>query len=457
MTSHKADQRLPASVSLFGKGVFATLNTVAFSFSGFVSSLLSSKHFANISSAIQSTLGKQSALLFAAQILNAAAGLAVTTLLTRSLSVTDFGAYTFVMTVIVFLATFMDFGVGSSMTRLVAIESNVDAQRRKAAISFIAAAALGGIFLVVTVIASFLLDPIFQTNVGALVLLAAPLVIAFPMQEIIIALCRGSNHITFLSLMTVLPRIAYLLVLGVLFFASSITLEISVLTLLITMIVSILPALFFFKPKFQQMKEEWSLLKKEIREYGKEMYSGRIIDGLTNGVDRMLITFFHGVAPVGLYSIAQMMLMPVSMFSRSMGTSAYKRFTETREISKKILLSNYLWCIGSGIALMLACEILIPAFFTDKYASALEVLPYVAIGSMLVGMNIPYNSFLSAQRQGRSIKIMSVTTSSVNLLLNLLLIPRYSMHGAAIAFIASYGLNLAMNLSYYHSHKKKSH
>ena len=92
---------------------------------------------------------------------------------------------------------------------------------------------------------------------------------------------------------------------------------------------------------------------------------------------------------------------------------------------------------------------LIPLLFTDKYVPAIAVLPLIAIGSALAGLNQPFHSFFAAQRQGRIIKILSVTTSAVNVALNLILVPIYSMQGAAVAMTASYGLNIAMNLYYY--------
>lgn len=393
-------------------------------------------------------------MYFVSQLVNAALGLAVIAVLTRAFSVTDFGTYSFIVSVILFLSIFFDFGLSSSGTRLIAFADVEAAFRRRTAAIILSSFAVGLLFAGVFASISFLVDPVFKTSVGHILLLTAPLMIVFPMQEVVIAICRGSNRIEFLSLFTILPRILYLGLLGLVMYRGPINITFAVVTMLIGILLSILTAVLHFKPQLAKLSREFSLLKKEIREFGLDIYYGRIIDGLTNGVDRMTIAFFHSVVPLGFYTIASMMVSPISMFSRSIGVSAYKRFTEVQFISGKILFGNLLWCVAGSVALVLACEVLIPVFFTNKYAPALDVLPWLALGGALAALNVPYTTFLSAQRQGKAIKVMSITTSSLNLLLNLILIPFYSLHGAAIALICSYGLNFAMNLYYYYSYRK---
>ena len=196
------------------------------------------------------------------------------------------------------------------------------------------------------------------------------------------------------------------------------------------------------------------IIRKEIKGFGRQVYTGRIVDGLTAGLDRILIAFFHGMAPAGFYAIALTMSSPVSMLSRSLSVSSYKRFAHEEKLPASIMIAVLLWCTLGVLLLVLASQVLIPLLFTAKYAESLSVLPYLALGVGLSGLNQPLHAFLMARRQGRSIKVMSVTTSGLMVALNLLLIPTMGMKGAAIAMVSSYGVNILMNVYYYRSYRR---
>jgi len=84
----------------------------------------------------------------------------------------------------------------------------------------------------------------------------------------------------------------------------------------------------------------------------------------------------------------------------------------------------------------------------------LTVLPYIAIGIALSGLNAPYHAFLAARREGKAIKIMSITTSGLKIVLNIVLIPFFSMIGAGLALIGTYTANIVMNLYFYQKYRR---
>ena len=118
-------------------------------------------------------------------------------------------------------------------------------------------------------------------------------------------------------------------------------------------------------------------------------------------------------------------------------------------IPSKLLWINVLWCTFGTLILIIACQALIPLFFTAKYTEALHVLPVLAAGMALSSLSQPFHAFFAAQRKGRPLKIMSVTTSLLNVILNVILIPIFSIYGAGIALISSFGVNVVMNIYYY--------
>jgi O-antigen/teichoic acid export membrane protein len=173
------------------------------------------------------------------------------------------------------------------------------------------------------------------------------------------------------------------------------------------------------------------------------------VDGLTVGLDKILLSWFQGMSTVAYYSIAMTMSTPIGMGSKALSHSAYKRFAGEERIPRSILAASVGWSTLVGAAIALGGYFLVPLFFTDSYTPALAVLPLLALGAALAGANHPFHAFLAARRHGRAIRIMSVTTSAINVVLNLALIPFIGMTGAAIAFIMTYAVNIAMNVWFY--------
>jgi O-antigen/teichoic acid export membrane protein len=404
----------------------------------------------------ESGIGRQSIVLFFAQLSNAALGMAVYVILTRSLSVDDFGTYTFAISFLTFTGVFFDFGLSSSGMRLMALAESDREKRARMGTITVFSLLIGAAFCVFAAAASFAVRPVFSDGTARVILAVAPLALAIPLQETVISLCQGANKIGFLSVFYVLPRLIVLLLLAVLPLVWVLSATMAAVATLAAAAIAVTAAMLYFRPTLEAFRAQALLLKREIGEFGKQVYAGRIVDGLTNGADRMLISYFSGMPTLGFYSIAMTMTSPLGMFSRSISSSSYRSFARADRIPGQVLLANGVWCVAGSLILVAACSVLIPLFFTDKYSTAMQVLPYLAAGSALAGLNMPFHTFLSARRRGRAIKIMSITTSAVNVLLNIALVPVFSMRGAGIAMISSYGLNIGMNLFFYRQYLRET-
>ncbi len=399
---------------------------------------------------MKTQLGKQTILFFSAQVLNALLGLATAYYLTSVLDATEWGRYTFLLSIVTIGSVVLDFGLNSAAKRLSAIAGETG-ERTVVASTLMFGLALGILFVAILAGFSLVLDSIFtnQSGSGAALLPILPFVLLYPAYENIQTLAQGMNRISLLSFATVFPRILFLIMLFM--YPDSVRLSASTALALFLLSVSIatVAGAVYLKPSFEHRRTALRNLYLEIREFGIHMYYGRAVDGVMSGFDRLIITQFHGLQPTGFYGLAMTFVSPVSMFSRALSASAFKRFTVQPSIPQKTLYINAAGSVAAGIALVAGCITLLPVFFHRQYSDTLSVLPYLAAGAVLMGLNAPYHSFLMAKREGRALKIMSITTSGLNLALCALLIPFFSMMGGAIAFIATYGVNLAMNVYYY--------
>jgi O-antigen/teichoic acid export membrane protein len=399
---------------------------------------------------LKSTLGQQTITYFSAQAFNAFLGLVIAYLLTTALDATEWGRYTFLISVFTMTAVFFDFGVNAASKRLTALNEGLSA-RRIIASALGVGLAFGIAFVAILLLESIWLDSVFEKGSGSgeVLFYIAPFAVLYPVYEIVTSVAQGTNRISLLSVITVVPRSIYVLVLLILGGIAVQSAQSALMIFLFSFSLVVLFGALMLKPRFDALMASTRTLGKEVKEFGIKLYYGRAIDAVTFGFDKLMLTRFHGLQPTGFYGLAMTLVSPVSMFSRALSASAYKDFTQQNEIPARILRFNTASCLIGGLLLTLACIYGLPYFFAEQYSESLAVLPWLAAGSALAGINTPYHVFLAAKRAGNPLKIMSFITSGLNIVLCLVLIPLFSMIGAAIAYISTYFINLLLNLYYY--------
>jgi O-antigen/teichoic acid export membrane protein len=403
----------------------------------------------DIASMLRSDLGKKSSVYFGALVANALLGIVVYMLLTRSMDVVSFGTYSFIFAFFLFASMFFDFGLAPAGMRLMALVDDAEALAKRSGALLFLSLGLGVLLAAFVFAASFVVDAWFQKDAGDVLRIVSMLAVVYPLQEMVLSIAQGSSRMKFMSTFLLLPRSILITLLFVLAMSGGMDVHSAVLATLLAMGAAIGIGVGYLGPSFKGLRDEIRSIGREIREFGREVYLGRVVDGMTNGLDKMLLGYFHGMTPVGFYAIAMTMSTPISMFSKAVSHSAYKSFVSEVRISRKVLVATVLWSTVGAFALWAACQVFIPLFFTDRYSEALTVLPWLVVGFALAGLNHPFHAFLAAQRQGRAIRIMSITSSAVNIVCNIVLIPLLGMIGAAMAFAATYAVNIVMNIHYY--------
>jgi O-antigen/teichoic acid export membrane protein len=304
-------------------------------------------------------------------------------------------------------------------------------------------------FSLLLLLLSFFIDSMFASNIGALLFTLSPLVVVFPIQAMLVAALQGTNSIGRLSAYTVLPRLLYLISILVVVRYFSLTLLLTLVLNVLTLIIATILIVWAERPIFTRWRDQLTRLVTETKKYGLHVYTGKLVDNLTFGSDKILISYFLSTTAVGLYSVGQTLTMPISLMSRSLATSVFKDFTSYERIPWKLSTGNFLWLVAAGGSLFLLGEFLLVKIFTVKYFEALAVVPLLTVAAIFIGLNQLYNSFLMAHGRGQYVRNMSITTSSLNVIGNIVLIREYGLKGAALSSILTYVLNYVMNIYYY--------
>ncbi len=402
-----------------------------------------------VRSALASRASRQSALHLGAQITAAALGLVIAVLLARALGVQGFGIYAVLVGYFTFSSVFFDFGIPIATKRLLAVTPDTGGGSSLVAAGFIGALCIGCVYVLFVYATLPLVALWIDAETSGILLVTAPLAVAFPLQEMTLSTSQGLNRIKVLASMLVVPRVLMLAALLVLWRAGMLTPLTAGLTYPGGILVGVLLLLPALRPSREHLRTSLTALRAEVRAFGRHTYMGRVFDGLTNGFDRMLIARYAGAASVGMYSIAATMSQPLGMVGRATTASAYRDMATASAMPRRLLLVNIVWATLGGIVLVALCMVLIPVFFTAKYDGALALLPLVAGGIALASVNEPFHAYFSSHGAGRILRTLSIVTSSLNVGLMFVLIPWLGAAGAALALIASGALNLVMNLRYY--------
>ena len=183
--------------------------------------------------------------------------------------------------------------------------------------------------------------------------------------------------------------------------------------------------------------------------YGFPLVASELAFILFVRLDLYLINIYLGAASVGIYAVAfylgtylqRLIITPLSLavmpaylkIWRDEGEEGTSRF-----LSK---VANYLFIIilpmAAGVSLL--SEDIIIVMASSKYFAAGALMPWLMVGIVFYGLYFLAIAGLHVHRKTSVITILVSSALVINAGLNILLIPRYGITGAAMATAVSYG------------------
>jgi len=217
-------------------------------------------------------------------------------------------------------------------------------------------------------------------------------------------------------------------------------------------------ALFFYWTK--KSVPQWSFrfdaaLVKGIASYSVQSYLGNILAFFNYRADLFLINIFEGPTAVGVYSIASGLSERLWLVSQTASTVLLPRVSasEDPEWEKRFtpLVTRTVLLIVLPAALVLGglAHPLVKILYSDAFLGAVRPLQILLIGIVASSLS----GILAHDIAGRGYPLLNTYTSALSLVvnvgLNLVLIPRWHIAGAAVASAASYTVLLLAKLIIY--------
>lgn len=174
--------------------------------------------------------------------------------------------------------------------------------------------------------------------------------------------------------------------------------------------------------------------------------------------DRFLVQHFLGPTDLGYYAAAyglaqyawDLMVIPISMvfFPICMETWVEKGKEETQQLLSKSLRYFLVPAVWLLCLVVLGSRDVIVILASKKFQPAYTLLPTLVAGMVAAALPVFFRVGLMIQKKSASVAIISGIAIVANVVLNVVLLPRIGLQGAAIATLAAYAMQALLMAQY---------
>lgn len=246
-----------------------------------------------------------------------------------------------------------------------------------------------------------------------------------------------------LALNQMCASLVLLLGISTLFFMEHAT----ILNCILVLIVSVVVNIFLDILKLSTFSLKLSLSKNIIRQikgYSFKAHLGSLSDFLMYRADMYIIAYYLQKSSVGIYAIAVNLVERIWIFSESLSKVLFVKLTQTEDENRRNMISVYsiklcfVISVVLGLGLALVAALFISIFFGDEYAGSVSIIYILLPGVVFQSMGITIKRVLEARGYPGTNAKASLVGLVMNVVLNIVLIPRYEIEGAAVASLVSY-------------------
>ena len=197
----------------------------------------------------------------------------------------------------------------------------------------------------------------------------------------------------------------------------------------------------FQLPRFSHMKA--------YLRWGVPLTLNSAILWIINVSDRYMVSYFLGIAAAGVYSAAYSIGQYASFALAPLGIVLYPTISKTYDEGNRDEAGNYLKyslkylmtiAIPAAFGLSILAKPLLRILTTPEFVTGSTVLPWVAFGAVLFCFyQICVYIIHLVGKTHITVRLLGIS-AGLNIGLNLLLIPRMGILGAAVATLVAYGV-----------------
>lgn len=395
-----------------------------------------------------------------ANALAALSGIIFMPLITKTLGAYDYGIWAQVQVTISLVLGFVGLGLPFAITRFLPAKTD----REEIQEEFYSVLCL--VFLVtLTVSVIFIAAPHFIAGAlfdGATIIvqITGLIILVQSLDQVFLTLFRAFRQMNRYAIFTVANTYTQVGLIAYLVLNGHGILSI-VLAVLAIKAVTLLILFYFTKLQVGIKRPHFSRIK-EYLSFGIPTIPGNVSAWVVRSSDRYVISYFLGAASVGIYSagygVGTIPFMLIQVLAFVLPPALSKLYDEGRMEEVKMHLRYSLkYLLAAAIPFVFGAVVLaypvLKVFSTAEIASeGYLVVPLVALSTLFFAAYVPILQILVLVKKTKITGAIWISCALVNLGLNILVVPRWGILGAAITTLIAYAL--ALGLTTYYSFKE---
>lgn len=397
-------------------------------------------------------LVKDSFMTFANNVVQFVFTILASIIVARILGPYSKGIYALIVLLPSLLSVFFNTGINSTVIFLKGRRGYSDGQLINASIFPIiilsAAALLTGLIAVIFG------KPFFH-DVPRHYLILATFVIPFNLMSIMLmSLLYSRENFTLINTVQFLLRAADIILVAMVIFNRSVLYLI--LVDISTSIAGLVIAYFIIVKRGKiSIKPVWETeVVRDMVSFAWKVHLSNVITFLHYKADLFLISFFMNPFFVGIYSLAVNISEKIWMVSSSIGSVVYPKMTnvETQErtrLTNKTVRVVFFISVLTVLSLFMTVQFLIPFLYGESYRGSVLPVRILLVGILMISISRLMSNHLAASNKPQITLASKSATFLLNIILNIVFIPKYGVNGAAVATSISYSLNTIIVLIIY--------
>lgn len=160
-------------------------------------------------------------------------------------------------------------------------------------------------------------------------------------------------------------------------------------------------------------------------------------------LDRLILAIAAGAHSLGLYSVALAVPETLRILPRAFGQVIADRGRSGIDSEEAIRRYGNLFLLGHIVVLAVATVVafvFLPVVFGDGFRKARDILTIVTVAEAFLSVHLIQQSLLVAFGRPRGLGVPQIVGGVVMVLLNLVMIPLWGIHGAAWAGLIGYAV-----------------
>lgn len=302
-------------------------------------------------------------------------------------------------------------------------------------------------FLTVGFMAVFVYFPrFFSENLPFdLILLSLLLVPFFLLIQLFASLLQTQNKVGLMNIVSLAQSVFTLAILLVGFIFVKKGISVVVLAYVAANMLAAMTAVFFVRKLAPgPWALDFSLLKRLVAD-GFKLHLGVIAVFLYLKIDQLMLDHYRSFLAVGLYSVAVsltdlLQLIPLAIQNVFYAKIATQLNNKTQLDQKTLVVykHNFILLSALGLFLVLAARPAIDLFFGKAFHNAFWYFLLLGPGAFFLYLNNVLINYLVAMRRFLLVSSIAVAGAFLNIILNIIFIPRYDAAGAAVASTITY-------------------